>query len=611
MRKEFVNKYNIINTEIDIDNPLTIGNGNIAFSCDVTGLQSLNSSYTRIPLLTMTNHLWVKYPIPNGTLELEEFKRRNNKNIQYMTKKTGQEELYDALRYNHHKFNLFQLAFVDGNKNIEASQISDIYQKLDLYTGEIVSSWKYKEIPIQIIGNCSESTDVLKFKIKSKALKDRLKIRLCCFVPDYGLKGMTKEKSILSIVNDEIRVSNSRIEYKLFLQTNASLSLEENSIYIYGEEEIEVVVGLDKRYCENRMDLFWKIIRNYDTKDSVLNERMVKSLYLLRVNCCGDLPPAETGLTCNSWYGKFHLEMHLIHLLGLIEMGAGEYVLPSLKYYISILDSAIERAKTQGYSGARWPKMTDSTGVDSPSNIGCLLVWQQPHILIMLEALIRNNSGISLAPFRNVIKETVDFICSFFLKEGKNYVLDKPLIPVQECHLPEDADSPIFEVEYLRHSLLVGRKLYSYFKLEFPSLANEIIEKAIQPKIMQDVYLAHQGCEDTYTTYANDHPMVVFPYTYFKSERINDIIMSNTYQKVKDTYDLESFWGWDFAFMAMCAYHLNDLQEAISMLKYPATKNVYLKNGHNQQSIREDLPLYLPGNGALILAIASIFKSEE
>jgi hypothetical protein len=31
-------------------------------------------------------------------------------------------------------------------------------------------------------------------------------------------------------------------------------------------------------------------------------------------------------------------------------------------------------------------------------------------------------------------------------------------------------------------------------------------------------------------------------------------------------------------------------------------KNTYLKNGHNRQGDRKDLPLYLPGNGALLLA---------
>ena len=31
-------------------------------------------------------------------------------------------------------------------------------------------------------------------------------------------------------------------------------------------------------------------------------------------------------------------------------------------------------------------------------------------------------------------------------------------------------------------------------------------------------------------------------------------------------------------------------------------KNTYVANGHNYQKLRQDLPVYLPGNGSLLLA---------
>ncbi len=33
-------------------------------------------------------------------------------------------------------------------------------------------------------------------------------------------------------------------------------------------------------------------------------------------------------------------------------------------------------------------------------------------------------------------------------------------------------------------------------------------------------------------------------------------------------------------------------------------KNTFLANGHNAQGARKDLPLYLPGNGSLLIAAA-------
>ncbi|TLS39962.1 hypothetical protein FE633_44050 [Streptomyces montanus] len=44
-----------------------------------------------------------------------------------------------------------------------------------------------------------------------------------------------------------------------------------------------------------------------------LERRVVVSQYLTAVNSSGSLPPQESGLVANSWFGKFHLEMHWWH----------------------------------------------------------------------------------------------------------------------------------------------------------------------------------------------------------------------------------------------------------------------------------------------------------
>ena len=50
-----------------------------------------------------------------------------------------------------------------------------------------------------------------------------------------------------------------------------------------------------------------------DPRAKELERRVVLSQYLTAIQCSGSMPPQETGLTCNSWYGKFHLEMHWWH----------------------------------------------------------------------------------------------------------------------------------------------------------------------------------------------------------------------------------------------------------------------------------------------------------
>jgi hypothetical protein len=50
-----------------------------------------------------------------------------------------------------------------------------------------------------------------------------------------------------------------------------------------------------------------------DPRAHELERRIILSQYLTKINCAGSLPPQETGLTMNSWYGKFHIEMHWWH----------------------------------------------------------------------------------------------------------------------------------------------------------------------------------------------------------------------------------------------------------------------------------------------------------
>jgi hypothetical protein len=79
-------------------------------------------------------------------------------------------------------------------------------------------------------------------------------------------------------------------------------------------------------------------------------------------------------------------------------------------------------------------------------------------------------------------------------------------------------------------------------------------------------------------------------------------VMNDTLDCVLKNWDLPSFWGWDFPMMAMTAARLGRREDALRLLLMESPKNTYLPNGHNAQGNREDLPIYLPGNGGLLLA---------
>lgn len=50
-----------------------------------------------------------------------------------------------------------------------------------------------------------------------------------------------------------------------------------------------------------------------DSRAFELERRVVLSQFLTALHCAGPTPPQETGLLYNSWFGKFHLEMHWWH----------------------------------------------------------------------------------------------------------------------------------------------------------------------------------------------------------------------------------------------------------------------------------------------------------
>ncbi len=102
----------------------------------------------------------------------------------------------------------------------------------------------------------------------------------------------------------------------------------------------------------------------------------------------------ETGLTFNSWYGKFHIEMHWWHAVILL-YGAGRNTSKiSMDWYFGNLENARNTAQLQGYDGVRWQKMTTPEGLSSPSSVGEFLVWQQPHPIYFSELLYRSDPSL-------------------------------------------------------------------------------------------------------------------------------------------------------------------------------------------------------------------------
>jgi hypothetical protein len=271
------------------------------------------------------------------------------------------------------------------------------------------------------------------------------------------------------------------------------------------------------------------------------------------------------------------------------------------------LDKAKEAAKYQGYTGARWPKMTDRSGNDSPSPIGPLLIWQQPHPIYYAELLYSVNPCREiLEKYKEIVFESAEFMASYaqYDEENNRYVLGPALIPAQENHEPQITINPTFELEYWAFGLRTANEWRVRLGLEINAEWAKVEKGLAELPVGDGVYLAHENCPDTYTLYNRDHPSMVGALGILPGTMVDKNIMAKTLDKIFDSWQFDEVWGWDFPMMAMTATRLGRPDLAIKSLLLDSPKNEYLANGHNKQADRADLPVYLPGNGGLLTAIA-------
>lgn len=649
-RYELVSRHNPILKEVDTDSPLTVGNGEFAYTVDVTGMQTLYKEYkdNHVPLCTMSQWGWhttpvsgEKYSYSQEELQLTKYEFEG-RTVQYaVEKKEGNEEVYDWLRENPHRLNLARIGLSYNEQEISQSEISKIHQELDLYSGMIKSQFLLSDTECTVKTACDAHSDTVAFAITSQALcYGNLQVSIKFpygssdisasnwELPDGHISQVIHQDSCHIIVErildrDKYYVSihtDKAIEVNFINKHHITIKTKDNQDTLkftatFSKEKPAVTLDTTTVFINSTKSWmnFWEqggivqLNKSKDPRALELERRIILSQYLLAIQSCGSMPPQETGLTCNSWYGKFHLEMHLWHGGYLPLWGQNNLLEKSLGWYQTHLKEAKENAGKNGYKGARWPKMVAYDAIDSPSIIATLLIWQQPHIIYMLELMYQNNkSDKFLKDYWELIKETADFMADFAVYNPKTrkYDLKAPIIPVQEEHDPVITQNPAFELEYWRFTLMMAIKWAKRLEMDHCPLWEDVASNMAECPTHNDLYIAHENCEDTFEKFNRDHPSMLGAYGLINSDRINTDIMKNTLKRVIKDWEYPTLWGWDFAMMSMSAVRLGDPDTAMDILLKDTPKNSYVASGNNFQKLRMDLPLYLPGNGGLLLAIA-------
>lgn len=328
------------------------------------------------------------------------------------------------------------------------------------------------------------------------------------------------------------------------------------------------------------------------------------------------------------------LEMAFWHLVHFARWGHFDLLARSLpNMYTRFLPSSLDRAKKQGYKGARWGKMTDPTGRSAPGEINSLLIWQQPHPLYFAELHYRAFPNAStLSQWDDVITATADFMASFafFNKTTGVYDLGPPLYPVSETGNPNATINPAFELAYWRFGLDVAiqwkQRQQKQQKTKKRGLATtndttttvpqhwiDVRDKLAPLPVANGTFTTYEGIPNMWTDPATttDHPALAGIYGWLPPPLstnntvppLNLTVVRNTADKIRAVWDLKASYGWDFPLLAMNSLRLGDVHQALVYLLDPGF--AFDDAGYPLGGSRVPTP-YMPSSGALLQAVAML-----
>jgi hypothetical protein len=658
-RHALVTRHNVVLTNADLSSPLSVGNGEFAFTADVTGLQTFDGNYNdTIPLSTMAQWGFHAMPNPQG-YSLEKFPLTtidtSGRPAGYLYDENGKTSpaWHAAAGYlyaNPSRLNLGRLALVlktvDG-REARLEQLKDIHQELDLWTGELRSHFSFEGEPVEVSTCCHPDQELVAVQIHSALVaQGRLSVLLAFPYGAGGFNGNGADwsrpaahQTVMTLAGDH-RADFARTldndHYYAALEWSKGSRLTPDGPHRYllagnnRSQKIEFVAAFSQsalpaelpkaaatRTAAARMwENFWStggaidLSQSKDPRWQELERRIVLSQYLTRIQCCGSLPPQETGLTCNSWFGKFHLEMHWWHAAHFALWGHSELLERSLPFYQRILPKAEAQAKSQGYEGARWPKCVGPAGDPGPTYLECFLIWQQPHPIAYAELCYRDHPNLeTLKKYQELVFETAKFMASYAVWDTNRsqYRLGPPFADAAEVYFGDHEHqwNPTFETAYWREGLETAQKWRERLGLPREQKWDDVIAHLPLLATRDGLYVAGETAADTFTTPGRNtsHPCMLAPLGMLDGSMVDRETMRRTLHKVMDNWDWNNTWGWDFPMLAMTAARLGEGETAIEALLMNKPKNYYLANGHNPQ-FGPTLPLYLPGNGGLLYATA-------
>ena len=308
-----------------------MGNGEFAFTADITGLQTFPEKYEQgIPLCTQSQWGWHSIPAPAGLraadLVLTPYDT-HGRQVRYATGQDGQRPLFNWLRENPHRLNLGRIGLAlkraDGSAG-RWEDVTGIDQQLDLWTGVLRSRFQFEGESVVVETMCHPESDTVAVVVESGLIARGLLAVDLAF--PYGSPAINASDWLAAAKH--VTELNGRVLRRRLDGTEYWVALE----YAEGVASMSGahVCRVSPRAGASRLSLACRFTRSapsgatpaagqvraasvahwqrfwssggaidfsqcQDSRAVELGRRAVLSQYLTAIQCAGSLPPQETG----------------------------------------------------------------------------------------------------------------------------------------------------------------------------------------------------------------------------------------------------------------------------------------------------------------------------
>ena len=642
-RQAVVSRHNVNLSQVNTRMVLQVGNGDFAFSADVTGLQTFGG-------YTLSNWGWHEEPLPAGLTPADrqrtEFTSHGRK--RYYLAPHRQPELAQWLNDNPHRAHLGRLRLARVSA-LEApwkpEDFGHIRQTLDLWRGLLVSEYELAGRPVRVETVCHAGQDAVAVRIVSPLIAEGVLGVVLDFPyptpkgPDWN--SPDRHQTTL------LRTLDHRADFRhqadattnhlaLVWSEGAALQVPPSGtaphayrVAAKGQDTLTIVCAYSARFAPEELPSFAqtrataeKMWLNYwqsgaaidlsgsqDSRWRELERRIVLSQYVMRVNSAGSMPPPEIGLAgIDVWRSKFHLEMTAWHGVHYLLWGRPDCVQGWVRWLQEVgLPAAKREAEAEGWKGAKWLKTPDPFGRWESWDHGPNRVTQNAHLFFWAELFYRSNpSRVTLETWKEMLFETATMMADFVAWDEKSgrYILGPPVMSGAEGNSGFVSWNSTSELNYWAMSLEIAQHWRERLGLTREPNWDHILKHLSRPPIVDGVYIdaeSHPAVWNQFTPGRFIRPAWMEVYGCIRGPLIAPAVMEATYERVsREILAREwkgNLWGCDYPMMAMTAARLGRTKEAVDWLLSPMRLNQYTPNGLCAG-------WYLPGNGGLLWAMA-------